>query len=258
MSKTSETKNKIIELLSNEDVNLTGLSSYLKLKPSTVVQHMKELEEMGVVKKINDPHFKNIKYYSLNKDLGQAKVETRSKLIVWPIAIIIIVAAVVSLVYFGSQATALNLNKGKGMLSILLTDPPKVPYGTQGVIVTYSSINVSTNSGSHTVEINQTINLMSILNKSDNLMEMQLPSNTTVNSITINLSSAQIIFENETYPVMITEKAITIYPKNLKIEQGQVSGILIQMSPTIYQNITNSTKFTMIPSISAVAMENMS
>ena len=65
MSKTMETKNRILEILLKEQNTLTDMSKKLGLTPPTVSQHLKELYERGAVQRIENTHFRKLKYYGL-------------------------------------------------------------------------------------------------------------------------------------------------------------------------------------------------
>lgn len=63
MSKVLETKKAIVDLLSQKGKTLTDLSNLLSLSPSTINQHLKELEQLGAVKLAEDQHSRKWKYY---------------------------------------------------------------------------------------------------------------------------------------------------------------------------------------------------
>jgi DNA-binding transcriptional ArsR family regulator len=66
MTKTGDTKNKIIELLSARRMTLTDLSRKLNLAPSTVNQHIKELLSANAIKPVENPFVIKWKYYEAN------------------------------------------------------------------------------------------------------------------------------------------------------------------------------------------------
>ncbi len=63
MSKTLETKRKILAILNKKDMTLTQLSQELGLSTATVSQHMNDLAKTGSVEKIENKHFRKMKYY---------------------------------------------------------------------------------------------------------------------------------------------------------------------------------------------------
>jgi predicted ArsR family transcriptional regulator len=71
MSKLHRTKKTILEILSRKNKTLTDISRELKLAPSTVNQHLKELIGAGAIKLANDQHSRKWKYYEYNNSFGQ-------------------------------------------------------------------------------------------------------------------------------------------------------------------------------------------
>ena len=63
MGKILETKQRILELLSSDKKSLTELRTELGLSPSTVSQHLKELESRGAIYLVANEHFRRYKYY---------------------------------------------------------------------------------------------------------------------------------------------------------------------------------------------------
>jgi len=63
MGKNFETKRRILRLLSVNKKTLTEMSAELKLAPSTISQHIKELLFMGEIEHISNGYAKKWKYY---------------------------------------------------------------------------------------------------------------------------------------------------------------------------------------------------
>lgn len=64
MSKTFETKRKILRILSANRSTLTEISKQLELAPSTIDKHIKELEADGAIELVDNPYIKKWKYYT--------------------------------------------------------------------------------------------------------------------------------------------------------------------------------------------------
>ncbi|MEM0154654.1 MAG: winged helix-turn-helix domain-containing protein [Methanothrix sp.] len=77
MSKTFGTKNKIVKLLKEKPMTVTEISAVLGLSKATVSQHMAELENMSMIKQVDNQHFKKVKFYRLS-DAKTNTVEQRS------------------------------------------------------------------------------------------------------------------------------------------------------------------------------------
>lgn len=63
MSRTLETKKKILELLENKKMTITELSKELGLSKATVSQHIDELTRINAVEKVDTEYYKKLKYY---------------------------------------------------------------------------------------------------------------------------------------------------------------------------------------------------
>ncbi len=72
MGKIFETKERILKMLKNKPRTREEIAKELGLSPSTISQHLEELEEMGLVKKQDHRHSKRWKYYEINQ-LGYEK-----------------------------------------------------------------------------------------------------------------------------------------------------------------------------------------
>ena len=66
MSRTGETKSNILKLLGQKNRTLSEISSDLGLAPSTVSQHLQELEISGAIEEVENEHIRKWKYYRLN------------------------------------------------------------------------------------------------------------------------------------------------------------------------------------------------
>lgn len=64
MSKTWDTKKKILKLLSKGNMTLSELSVALNLAPSTVSKHIEELKAVGAISMVDNPYIKKWKYYT--------------------------------------------------------------------------------------------------------------------------------------------------------------------------------------------------
>ena len=103
MGKTLETKKKILSLLKNKEMTLSELSSYLNLSTATVSQHLDDLRRMGAVEKLENEHFKKMKYYK--------RVEAMNlNLAKYVIGAIVIIAAISLLFYIGRSGNIARTN----------------------------------------------------------------------------------------------------------------------------------------------------
>jgi len=80
MSKTWDTKKKILGLLSSKKLTLTDISKNLGLAPSTVNQHIKELLAMGAIHQVYNPFILKWKYYEKDPNFDQDVMYDRQRM----------------------------------------------------------------------------------------------------------------------------------------------------------------------------------
>lgn len=260
MSKTGRTKKTIVNMLAKKPLTLSDLSAELGLAPSTVKQHLEELEFMGAIEPIENRFIKKWKYYRVNPGFGSSKEGLSMRNIAtYAISGILITAVLLYLLlYHSGSAGALSFSGGNS-ITVSLTDPPIVPYGTNELIVNYSSVQVNIKAGNSTSWINArgngSIDLMSLINVSQVIGKAYLNSNATIYNVRFNVSSAYIIINNTEYPVTVPQREIEASINS----GGNVSSgdILIDLSPTVAEIYTsNSTIFIMVPSVKAILINN--
>lgn len=70
MSRTLETKRKILTLLKEKEMTITGLSAALGLSNATVSQHLEDLSRTGAVERVENEHYRKLKYYRIRETEG--------------------------------------------------------------------------------------------------------------------------------------------------------------------------------------------
>jgi len=258
MSRTFETKRKILELLKGGSKTPTDLSNTLKLSPSTISQHLKELRESGRIDEFQDEHFHNIKHYAISQNMSMI-LSNRARYI--PVIAIVAICAVV--IFFAMQGSP---NAPKALLAgqpnsvgIFLTDPPHVPLGTQALLVSYAAVRVEmTNSSGtfwETINSSGSVDLMSLINSSRNLTSFILPANTVVDSVELGITNASINVNGTVYPVNLPQSDVALKVIYSNSSSQNPYDILFDMSPTVSILLTgNQTYFVMVPSGTAVAI----
>jgi DNA-binding transcriptional ArsR family regulator len=147
MGKTLETKKRILSLLRKREMTMTELSDELDLSNATVSQHLSELQSAGAVEKLENEHFRKLKYY-------RAKGEVASDIAKYAAAIgaIVIIASAIYL-YSGVFSTGVATNaaplqsnpvKSMGNVSVInpntVTSCPMMFYGISGNVVAISGL----------------------------------------------------------------------------------------------------------------------
>lgn len=188
MTKTLETKKRILELLNKKEMTVSELSKQLKLSGATVSQHLLELQEMDAIEKIDNLHFKKLKYYK-PKDRTDY---TMAKYLIGAIAIIAVVGVwyFSSTNFFGPQiivpqngtvpAASISSNSSFTTLSNACI---RVPYQLYGIVQAYSNATLyEVNSSGGTIQDYLiTNNSTATLNISEQLsnVDPSLPQNAT-------------------------------------------------------------------------------
>ncbi|HUB92771.1 MAG TPA: winged helix-turn-helix domain-containing protein [Candidatus Saccharimonadales bacterium] len=260
MSKTWDTKRRIIKLLLKGNMTLTEISAELGLAPSTVSKHIEELNRIGAISLVDNPYIKKWKYYRANPEFSPEAVLREGGLLrqrlPQVVAVGLAVLVGIFLIYgFASHSGAQARQK---VVSIELTDPPQVPAGTQALIVSYSSIKAHVlgedggNSSWISVVGNGTLNLMGLVNTSTIIANVVIPENDSVDMVNFSVNSARIIINGTNFSVVSPETEITAGIEGNESLNGG-SGFLIDLSPTVLTVFTNdSTLFFMLPSVKAV------
>ncbi len=283
MSKTGTTKNRILRLIGSGKKTLSEISAELRLAPSTVSQHLKELRIVGAIEEIENEHVKKWKYYRLNEQyapnyqiIGKAKDDVEkeeinhnminNRLIYYIIGGIAIVAlGYFALTSFGPAQTAHTYTYSGTATNVplRLTDPPHVPSGTSSLIVTYSSLGVravATNGSSSWIYSNAmgSVDLMSLINISQVIGSVGVGANDSIDMARFNITSATIDINGTEYNVTVPSQQITTkVTGSAKVNAS--SGVLLDFSPTVAAIYTNTSPiFVLVPSLRAIVVPNPS
>ncbi|MDE1873832.1 MAG: ArsR family transcriptional regulator [Candidatus Micrarchaeota archaeon] len=257
MSKTWETKKRILKIVSKGAKTPGEISSELGLAPSTVSEHIEELEQMGAIKQKDNPFVKKWKYYEQNPDFDVRSISGLKRVGNIPqiAAALAILLGLVALFVFGMPAIG-AIGSGNSVV-FSLTDPPTVPNGTQALNISYSSIQaryVGANNASAWVSGsgNGSLDLMALVNSSQVIGSGSVPVNSTINLLSFDINSAYIVINGTRYNVTVPSGSLTV-PVTGGGAVTSNSSVLIDLSPvvtTIYTD--NSTLFVLVPSVKAV------
>ncbi len=126
MSKALETKRKIMDLLKKRQMTISELSRELSLSTATVSQHMEELQKMGAVERVDNEHFKRLKYYKAS----QTPPVSMAKYVI----VILLVAAAIggyAILSYGATGTSQpQRSNGSAPPSIITTTSPQANAST--------------------------------------------------------------------------------------------------------------------------------
>jgi DNA-binding transcriptional ArsR family regulator len=263
VSKTWQTKKKILKLISKGARTPGEISDKLGLAPSTVSEHIDELERMGAVKQRDNPFIKKWKYYEPNPNFDfRGMLNTKKTRGIPQIAAaLVIVLGLVAFLAFGLPALG-ALGAGQSVV-FSLTDPPSVPNGTQALNITYSSLQahyLGANNASAWVSGSGggSLDLMTLVNASQVIGTGKIPVNSTINIVRFSITSAYVVINGTRYNVTVPSGELTV-PVTGGGQAASNSSVLIDLSPvvaTIYTS--NSTVFVLVPSVKAVIVGNVS
>jgi DNA-binding transcriptional ArsR family regulator len=257
MTKSGQTKKKILKLIGKNTKTPGEISEKLGLAPSTVSEHMDELEQMGAIERVDNPYVKKWKYYKLNQNFDAeriAKPKETSGMI--KIAVpLVIVLGLLALVIFG-----LPVLSAGNQITFQLTDPPRVPNGTEALNITYSSLQVhiagnSNSSGWISGTGSGAIDLMNLINTSQVIGTGSVPKSATVDMVRFDIDSAFITINGTTYNVTVPSGHLTSQVTGQMVNGN--SSVMIDLSPVVATIFTeNSTVFVLVPSVKAVFIGN--
>ena len=256
MSKHGDTKERIIELISEGTNNLSGISEALGLAPSTVWKHLHELELAGSIRLRDGSSSRKWKYYEIGgqRPFAWKRVDTGRGIVP---AIRRIVPAIILLIFISGIAVyAYDALSGRASyIPVSITDPPQVPAGTQALYINYSSLSLhlDMNGKSVWIPVNSEgrIDVMNIINESQVIGELSTVKNSSLEGARFNVTSASITIGNVTYPVKIMETSVSA-----EAGSGQhinsTSGVLLSFYPVVIPLYVNGEpSFVMLPTLKA-------
>lgn len=115
MSKVFGTKKRIVALLNKRPMNITEISEALSLSKPTISQHISELEDMGLINRVDNSHYKRVQYFvaaDAKKEVQRSEVGSYK--IILPIVAAVLLAAIIIYSTFNANNNAVNkalLNK---------------------------------------------------------------------------------------------------------------------------------------------------
>lgn len=112
MSKVFGTKKRIVALLNKQPMNITEISEALSLSKPTISQHISELEDMGLIKRIDNSHYKRVQYFvaaDAKKEVQRSEVSSYK--IILPIVAAVLLAAIIIYSTFNTPTNNNAVNK---------------------------------------------------------------------------------------------------------------------------------------------------
>ncbi|MEM3841427.1 MAG: DUF4382 domain-containing protein [Candidatus Micrarchaeaceae archaeon] len=257
MSKMLQTKKRILLALSERNKTMSELSSELGLANSTVSKHLKELQAIGAISKVESG--RKWKYYRKNtgfnfpESISHRGYISKSVIAASAIsaAIIIIIAAAIYINTGSVQIQNLQLAPGSiapnGVTVMEVSDSPQY-YNISAVNITLSSALLHSSTGkNYIVKINKTVDLVKLRNISEILGAAKLAyGNYTYIALFIKNASATV--SGKTVSVFIPSSKILI-PERFNITPNVTNWISLDFNLERSLHFTGNGKIIMLPVI---------
>ncbi len=275
MTKTWDTKNKILDMLQKRKMTLTDISKELDLAPSTVNQHLQELLQIGAIRQVENPFIIKWKYYEPMPGFRQIAVKRPAPLIhagvLKYVSAAAIVAIIIAVLYgtLGSapqQSAAPSIATPNGTVVQQALAPGAVPSGMtlfsvsdSPTVSSVEAVNVTVTgmwihdaaSGKWLVVFNGTkrFDLVQLNNISQVLSAANL-SGGSYDQIRMYVSNVTAVINNQTVGVFVPSSMLRMYG-NFNVSTGANSSSWINVDINLDRSlhITGNGKVVMLPVI---------
>jgi len=145
----------------------------------------------------------------------------------------------------GSTITSTSSSQGQesenqGVISVLMTDPPRVPAGLTAIYAYYIGLAVHGAGGWTTVMVAGEIELMGTVDVAQTLASATVPAG-TYDAVRFNLSSAVVTYEGVNYTAVVQGDQLTVrIGGGTVVSPSQQAAAIIDMQPTIVNMGTSS------------------
>ena len=132
-----ETKNKILALLKKRQMTISELSKALNLSTATVSQHMDELQEMGSIQRVDNPHFRKLKYYRAIEERKAIQAMPMARYLAGAAVVVVVLALMLAvyapgLIRNGRQTTVPDTSNNASVMPATAPSPATpLPTGAQ-------------------------------------------------------------------------------------------------------------------------------
>jgi DNA-binding transcriptional ArsR family regulator len=254
MSKFGETKKKILELLYERNMTLSEISERLNLAPSTVAQHLKELEEAGAIKKSDEQHSRKWIYYEINENKGIAI--SSSKIGKVSVGIAVFLLAIFGIAYLfasmpqnvGILPIGPNSTISGGATIFSISDAPTFYNITSlNLSISYIEVHSTTTGKWYKINVDKTFNLIELRNISKVIVGANL-SHGTYNEIVLNIANANATINGKVENIFIPSKKLRIIT-TFNITNSSTNAINLDFDLEDSLHITGNGEIIMTPVI---------
>jgi hypothetical protein len=145
----------------------------------------------------------------------------------------------------GSSGTSTTSSQGQasggqGVLSVLLTDPPRTPHGVTAVFMYYIGLGVHGESGWTTIKQAGAIELLGTVGQALTLSSASIPAG-TYDSVRFQVASAQVTYQGANHSAIVQGGQLTVKIIGGAVVSGsQAAAALIDIQPTVINVGTSS------------------
>lgn len=285
MTKTWDTKGRILELLGKKRMTLTELSETLGLAPSTVSQHIKELLSMGAIRQVDNPYVVKWKYYERAQVLDNAQAQPGAHAerqimtpyllrIVSGIVIVAVVAIALAALYMhlpsapaaqqgAPNGTVVQEQLGAGAVAqgttvFSISDTPTVA-AVQAINITVDRAMIqNSDTGAWYVVFSgkEVFNLVVLKNISQLLSGAKLP-NGTYDQVRLDISNVTAVVNNTATPIYIPSDTLRIFGNfNLSGGANRTSWVNLDVNLDRSLHMTANGALIMLPVLLATSHTN--
>src|SRR3989441_10621572 len=175
-------------------------------------------------------------------------MSTKKNIILSGAAALVVAASILAVAIFSGVSLLPNANTtnntttssgAPGTLSVLLTDPPHVPFGVTKVYITYSNLQVHVSeagnkSGWTLLKSGGSIELLSTVNVGQTISSVKIAAG-EYNLLRFNISSAQVTYNGKNYTAFVPTSALTVpIVGGIEVNASTPSATIINIQPTVY------------------------
>ena len=259
MGKTGDTKNRILELLTQKNVTLTDISKRLNLAPSTVSQHLQELEDAGMIKEVDDKPRK-WKYYEINRGYRMIENQNRPQLkrIIIPVTIVLVIIALTVVFYTpngSAYATAQRVYLAPGSTAptgttvFTVSDSPQF-YNISALFITVTNASIHSQSTGkwYTIPLQtSTFNLVRLRNISAVLSGVKLSAG-IYDELVLHISNVTVVVNGTNESAVLPSSALRVFGEfNLSNTTNSTAWINLDFDLAHSLHITGDGKVIMLP-----------
>ena len=257
MSKTLDTKIKILKILNKKPRTVTQVSEILGLAQSTVSQHIDELKESGAIEEFDDRANRKWKYYKVNKNyydnlINKEKSTQKEYLLIKKVVAVLIVFGILAIIFIAYQVPKSTISK-----NVIINATITTSIVAKNMSNNYTIIPVDTAMACPIIFANQTfnttiINYSGIVYYNNNITQFVLPrggSETLYLNVSKPQSSNSVIIHNfaefiysQSYNATNNASTVINVSRQINVVINNTNGVTIRFNRT-FEQLNNSIQY---------------